>query len=231
MNDMAAQDSIFSYELIDNKIPCGGFNLLGGGVKGRSIESKESQSLIFSLYTDGRTDQSVTPQRLLVLNYEDYVKIEPILQNPPSETKVVASNLRFTCWNYYDYLQSQTRIMNTQIQSEEEYYSVLGKTTNGNIITLCDIANLYTKELGIKTVPRVDEETDMDIFTNSILTQYYRLKSISFDNWIYEATVWTYLDQHFFVEISQRLAAGANMFTGFRLDFTTEGNTLTYMPE
>ena len=25
--------SIFSYELIDNKIPCGGFNLLGGGRK------------------------------------------------------------------------------------------------------------------------------------------------------------------------------------------------------
>ena len=25
---------LFSYELIDNKIPCGGFNLLGGGYKG-----------------------------------------------------------------------------------------------------------------------------------------------------------------------------------------------------
>lgn len=25
----------FSYELIDNKIPCGGFNLLGGGRKGQ----------------------------------------------------------------------------------------------------------------------------------------------------------------------------------------------------
>ena len=30
MNDMA---TLFSYELIDNKIPCGGFNLLGGGRK------------------------------------------------------------------------------------------------------------------------------------------------------------------------------------------------------
>ena len=39
MNDMA--NLTFSYELIDNKIPCGGFNLLGGGVKGRNIESKE----------------------------------------------------------------------------------------------------------------------------------------------------------------------------------------------
>ena len=29
MNDMAG-NPIFSYELIDNKIPCGGFNLLGG---------------------------------------------------------------------------------------------------------------------------------------------------------------------------------------------------------
>ena len=160
MNNMAA---LFSYELIDNKIPCGGFNLLGGGVKGRNIESKESQSLIFSLYKDDRIDQSVSPQRLLILNYEDYVKINPILQNPPSETKVVASNLRFTCWDYYDYLQSQTRIM--KAQSEEEYYSMLSKMTNGNIITLCDIANLYTKELGIKTVPKNDEG---NVITGSI---------------------------------------------------------------
>ena len=28
-----AGNPIFSYELIDNKIPCGGFNLLGGGRK------------------------------------------------------------------------------------------------------------------------------------------------------------------------------------------------------
>ena len=221
--------SIFSFELIDNKIPCGGFNLLGGGVKGRNIESKESQSLILANYQDLRGDKTVVPQRLLTLNFEDYVRILPILRNPPSEDKVVASNLRFTCRNYYDFLQFKNRIMKTQIQSEEEYYSVLGKTLNGNIITLCDIANLYTKELGIKTVPRVDEENDMDVFVNNILSQYYQLKSLSFNNWIYKATVWTYLDQEFFLEISQRLTASADMFNGFRLDFTTEGNTLTYV--
>ena len=228
MNDMA-DNSIFSYELIDNKIPCGGFNLLGGGVKGRNIESKELQNLFLGYYQDLRGDKTVIPQRLLTLNFEDYVKILPILRNPPSETKVVATNLRFTCWDYYDFLQFKNRTM--KVQSVEEYYSVLGKALNGNIITLCDIANLYTKELGIKTVPRVDEENNMDIFVNSILTQYYQLKSISFDNWIYKATVWTYGDQSFFLEISQRLTAGADMFNGFRLDFTTEGNTLTYMPE
>lgn len=225
MNDMA-NEPIFSFELIDNKIPCGGFNLLGGGVKGRNIESKEAQSLILACYRDLREDKTVIPQRLLTLNFEDYVKILPILRNPPSEMKVVASNLRFTCWDYYDFLQFKNRTM--KVQSVEEYYSVFGKALNGNIITLCDIANLYTKELGIKTVPRVDEENDMDIFVNSILTQYYQLKSISFDKWIYKATVWTYLDQRFFLEISQPLTAGANMFKDFRLDFTTEGNTLTY---
>ena len=30
-----AGNPTFSYELIDNKIPCGGFNLLGGGRKGK----------------------------------------------------------------------------------------------------------------------------------------------------------------------------------------------------
>ena len=153
MNDMS--NPIFSYELIVNKIPCGGFNLLGGGVKGRNIESKESQSLIFSAYIDNRTDKSVTPQRLLMLNWEDYVKIKPILQNPPSETKVVASNLRFTCWDYYDYLQFVNRFTKAmKAQSEEEAEFICNKATNGNIVTMYDIANLYTKELGIKKVPR-----------------------------------------------------------------------------
>ena len=85
--------------------------------------------------------------------------------------------------------------------------------------------------MSIKTVPRVDEENDMDVFVNNILSQYYQLKSISFNNWIYKATVWTYLDQSFFLEISQGLTADADMFNGFRLDFTPEGNTLTYVDQ
>lgn len=193
---------------------------LGGGVKGRNIESKESQSLIFSLYTDDRTDKSVSPQRLLVLNYEDYVKITPILQNPPSETKVVASNLRFTCWNYYDFLQSQTRMM--KAQSKEEYYSMLSKIINGNIITLCDIANLYTKELGIKTVPKPKNDVlnSIDAVMNEILAQYYQQEGV-FENWIEKTTVWTIADGNSFFGINQPNE-------NFVLDFTTEGNTLTY---
>ena len=214
----------FSYELIDNKIPCGGFNLLGGGVKGRSIESKESQSLIFSLYADDRTDKSVTPQRLLILNYEDYVKINPILRNPPSETKVVASNLRFTCWNYYDYLQWLNRLM--KAQSKEELESILNKATNGNIVTMYDIANLYTKELGIKTVPGNDEGNSIDSFVEQILQQYYQQEG-SFMNWIKKTTVWAAADGQYFYGINQE-NLGDSMFKDFVLDFTTEGNTLTY---
>ena len=226
MNDMAG-NSIFSYELIDNKIPCGGFNLLGGGVKGRNIESKESQSLIFSLYADDRTDKSVTPQRLLALNWEDYNRILPILQNPPSEKKVVATNLRFSCRNYHDYLQILNRV--SMAHSEEEIRFILSKVpTNGNIITSCDIANLYTKELGIKTVPRVDEESNMDIAVNKILTQYYQLDNIIFDDWVHQATVWTNPIYPYAYGIGQ-VVAGANEFKNFQLDFTTEGNTLTYV--
>ena len=163
----------------------------------------------------------MSPQRLLVLNYEDYVKIDPILRNPPREAKVVASNLRFTCWNYYDFLQSQTRVM--KAQSKEEYYSMLSKITNGNIITLCDIANLYTKELGIKTVPCNNYPLDKAV--NKILTQYYQLDNISFDKWVQKATVWTdSIDPSAY-------GIGQIVFRGFRLDFTTEGNTLTFSPQ
>ena len=217
-----AGNPIFSYELIDNKIPCGGFNLLGGGVKGRNIESKESQSLIFSLYEDDRTDKSVPPERLLVLNYEDDVKIKPILQNPPSETKVVASNLRFTCWNYYDYLQFLNRW--TKAQSDEEYESIYNGAANGNIVTLYDIANLYTKELGIKTVPNNDK--GIDSFVERILLQYYQQEG-SFKDWIKKTTVWTAVDSRYFYGINQR-GLTDTMFKDFVLDFTTEGNTLTY---
>ena len=143
---------------------------MGGGVKGRNIESKESQSLIFSLYQDDRTDKSVPPERLLMLNYKDYVKINPILQDLPSETKVVASNLRFTCWDYYDYLQFQNQFTKAmKAQSEEEAEFICNKATNGNIVTMYDIANLYTKELGIKTVPWNGEAYLMDSFVNKIL--------------------------------------------------------------
>ena len=227
MNDMAVTptQSIFSYELIDNKIPCGGFNLLGGGVKGRNIESKESQSLIVSLYTDTRTDQSVTPQRLLELNWEDYQRILPILQNPPSETKVVASNLRFTCLNYYDYLQRLNRI--SMAHSDEEIDFMFSKEAiNGNIITLCDIANLYTKELGIKTVPCNNYPLDKTV--NKILTQYYQLDNIVFDYWVPNATVWADPIHSSAYGISQ-IVLRNNEFKDFRLDFITEGNILTYV--
>ena len=227
MNDMAG-NSIFSYELIDNKIPCGGFNLLGGGVKGRNIESKESQSLIFSLYEDDRTDKSVPPERLLVLNYEDDVKIKPILQNPPSETKVVASNLRFTCWNYYDYLQWFNRFTKAmKAQSEEEAEFICNKATNGNIVTLYDIANLYTKELGIKTVPKNDEGNVIDSFAQLILRQYYH-QTGDLENWTKKTTAWATLEEEYFHGIKQKTSEDS-MFKDFVLDFTEEGNTLTYV--
>lgn len=200
---------------------------MGGGVKGRNIESKESQSLIFSLYVDNRADKSVTPQRLLVLNYEDFVKIVPIIKNPPSDTKVVATNLRFTCWNYYDYLQFANRY--AKAQSKEELESMLNKATNGNIVTLYDIANLYTKELGIKTVPKNDKGDLINSLVEQILQQYYQQEG-SFENWIKKITVWAVADIQHFYGINQRGLAGT-MFKDFVLDFTTEGNTLTYKPQ
>lgn len=193
---------------------------MGGGVKGRNIESKESQILIFSLYKDDRTDKSVPPERLLVLNYEDLVKIVPILQNPPSEQKVVASNLRFTCWNYYDCLQIRSKM------GKDELDFLFNKATNGNIVTLYDIANLYTKELGIKTVPWKVNSTKMDIAVEQILVQYYQ-QGIGLENWIKNTTVWTAVEDRYFYGINQR-NLGDSMFKDFVLDFTTEGNTLTY---
>ena len=103
------------------------------------------------------------------------------------------------------------------------------KATNGNIVTLYDIANLYTKELGIKTVPRNDEVnlTNMDIAVNKILQQYYQQESI-FENWIEKTTVWAIVGIFSFFGINQE-NLGNSMFKNFVLDFTTEGNTLTYM--
>lgn len=177
------------------------------------------------MYRDDRKDQSVTPQRLLVLNYEDYVKINPILQNPPSKTKVVATNLRFTCWNYYDWLQLVNRYR--KVQSDEEYDSIYNRVINGNIVTLYDIANLYTKELGIKTVPKDDKGDLIDSFVERILLQYYQQEG-SFESWIKKTTVWTVVEDRYFCGINQGGLTEA-IFKDFVLDFTTEGNTLTYV--
>ena len=164
------------------------------------------------------------PERLLVLNYEDDVKIKPILQNPPSETKVVASNLRFTCWNYYDYLQTMSKIKKGM--NNDELASLFNKATNGNIVTMYDIANLYTKELGIKTVPRNDEGNVIDSFVQQILPQYYQQEG-SFEIWIKETTVWAFVDKGYFFGINQR-NMGRTISKSFQLDFTTEGNILIY---
>ena len=157
-----------------------------------------------------------------MLNYEDFNKITSSL---PSETKVVASNLRFTCWDYYDFLQYVNR--STKAQSDEEWESILNKITNGNIVTLYDIANLYTKELGIKTVPWNDENNFTNNAAEQILKQYYQ-QAGSFENWIKKTTVWTAVEDQYFYGINQKVSEGS-MFKDFVLDFTTEGNTLTYV--
>lgn len=164
-----------------------------------------------------------------MLNGEDYVKINPILHNPPSDTKVVATNLRFTCLNYYDRLRVLNRLAELQgeAQSEEEVFSMLGKTIYGNIVTLYDIANLYTKELGIKTVPKNDELNLTDDAVEQILKQYYQQEH-SLENWIKKTTVWADLIMQEAYGISQ-VVSQDSLFKNCVLDFTTEGNTLTYM--
>lgn len=184
--------------------------------------------MIFSLCQDDRADQSVAPQRLLMLDYEDYARILPILQNPPSEVKVVATNLRFCYWDYYDSLRASSRFIELlgEVQSEEELLSMFGKTIHGNIVTLYDIANLYTKELGIKVVPW--EDMPLDTVVPTILAQYYQLKNISFKDWIKKATVWTTDLMTPKVYGIDQMVLRDKFFKNFVLDFTTEGNTLTY---
>ena len=94
---------------------------------------------------------------------------------------------------------------------------------------MCDIANLYTKELGIKTVPKNDKGDLIDSFAEQILRQYYQQEG-SFMNWIKKTTVWTAVESRYFYGINQGNLE-YNMFKDFVLDFTTEGNTLTYMSE
>ena len=93
---------------------------------------------------------------------------------------------------------------------------------------MCDIANLYTKELGIKTVPKNDKGDLIDSFAEQILRQYYQ-QADSLKNWIKKTTVWATLEEEYFHGIKQKTAENS-MFKDFQLDFTTEGNTLTYIP-
>lgn len=66
MNDMANFN--LTYKLVDNKIPCGGFNLLGGGIKGKDISFARQ----FNGIALGGNNQRIHP---LLLNENDCIKI------------------------------------------------------------------------------------------------------------------------------------------------------------
>lgn len=63
-----AKNFSLSYKLVDNKIPCGGFNLLGGAVKGKDISLvRQLNGLAVDKEAQGRI-------HLLLLNENDCIK-------------------------------------------------------------------------------------------------------------------------------------------------------------
>lgn len=83
--------------------------------------------------------------------------------------------------------------------------------------------------MSIKTVPWNGEINLTNVAVEQILKQYYQQEH-SLENWIKKTTVWATLEEQYFYGINQKTSEDS-MFKDFVLDFTTEGNTLTYVDQ
>lgn len=218
----------FSYELIDNKIPCGGFNILGGGMKGKNLVSDKTENLIFQSFSPEKDVKATEATFLLMLNYEDTEKIMPFI-NDPSIAPIgkVATNLRFTCVNYYDFLKITNAFMLMDLGRVDEGVSVLKNVLNGNIVSLTDVMNLYTQRLGLKTIQGY-RKTPFYSQANDYLVSFYGIDDRgSFETWLSNNVVWTIAMDGTYYRINNLLSS---TFENFQLSMDKDGNVLSYFP-
>lgn len=186
-----AKDFSLSYKLVDNKIPCGGFNLLGGAVKGKDISFVRRLNGIASV--DNVAKQYI---HLLFLNGNDLIKILEGVEKSHTGAVPPIDNIRLFEIDYTDLISYQINFTDFQQQALSgeifvnddingiryffNHFVPQYAGNNGKAMNLYDICNWYSLPLGF-TVTGIYTSTDQtpyaDVYQNIdyILESFYGL--------------------------------------------------------
>lgn len=163
---------------------------------------------------------------ILMLNYEDTLKITPFIDNPELITDApVATNLRFTYCDYYKYLSSLQKFY--EVSTIEQVSSLLQSVLDGNIISSIDIENLFLRDLGVKLGRKKvlnDFELQFAKIVNYAFQDYYSIEDDDVP-WI-DMVGWTIAGEDICYPFNRIISSG--MFQNFALNVTENGNVLTY---
>lgn len=166
---MAGSSFNLTYKLVDNKIPCGGFNLLGGGIKGKDISFVRQLN---GLAIDKEEEQRI---HLLLLNENDCIKIMEGMEKSHTEVVPPIDNIRLFDIDYTDLISYQINFIDFQQQARSgeifvdddingvryffNHFVPQYAGNNGKAMNLYDICNWYSLPLGF-TVTGIYTSTD-----------------------------------------------------------------------
>lgn len=166
---MAESSFHLTYKLVDNKIPCGGFNLLGGDIKGKNI------SFVQQLNGLAVNKEEKRRMRPLLLNENDCIKITEGLKKSQTEVVPPIDNIRLFETDYTDLISYQINFIDCEqqilsgeiffdddINAARYFYNHFVPQyagNNGKAMNLYDICNWYSLPLGF-TVTGIYTSTD-----------------------------------------------------------------------
>ena len=166
---MAESSFHLTYKLVDNKIPCGGFNLLGGDRKGKNI------SFVRQLNGLAVNKEEKRRMRPLLLNENDCIKITEGLKKSQTEVVPPIDNIRLFETDYTDLISYQINFIDCEqqilsgeiffdddINAARYFYNHFVPQyagNNGKAMNLYDICNWYSLPLGF-TVTGIYTSTD-----------------------------------------------------------------------
>lgn len=172
---MAESSFHLTYKLVDNKIPCGGFNLLGGDIKGKNI------SFVRQLNGLAVNKEEKRRMRPLLLNENDCIKITEGLKKSQTEVVPPIDNIRLFETDYTDLISYQINFIDCEqqilsgeiffdddINAARYFYNHFVPQyagNNGKAMNLYDICNWYSLPLGF-TVTGIYTSTDQTPYAN-----------------------------------------------------------------
>lgn len=177
---MAEQSKYATFERINNKIPCGGFSLLGGGIKDKQINTMTLEQL--RAVNQAATGQDAGFSQFLFL---DGTCISSFASS--METKMSVENMRFHVIDYLDFIDMNQKFEDFQgkVDAEEIYFdddeegNVLALEyfyknyipqyyNTGKVMTAFDICDLFAAPVGFKTTSLYTNSADVDAVQENI---------------------------------------------------------------